>query len=111
MEKLKGFLSVKATADLCGVDPFTVQRWIWAKKLKALRKGRRWLIPASEAKRKFENRKVVMDMPNKRELQNRVEELEEKFAEARGIIDEALGFESDEEAEENESDSDDEDED
>lgn len=92
----RGLFTIREAADVISVDPYSVWRWVRAKRLKAVRKGRRWLIPASEAKRKFENRKVVMNMPTKRELEDRVEELEEKLSEARGIIDEALGLESDE---------------
>ena len=97
--KPRNFLSVKEAADLFAVDPFTVQRWIWTGKLRALRRGRRWLIPANEARRKFESRKEVLSMPTKRELERRVEELEEKLEEARDIIDEALGLESEKDVE------------
>lgn len=91
-EKLRGFFPVKRTADLFGVDPFTVQRWIWAGKIRPLRKGQLWLIPAIEVRRGFESRKEVRSMPTKRELERRIEELEDKLEEARDLIDEALSL-------------------
>jgi transposase len=51
MENVKGFLTVRQAARIAGVDSFTIYRWLWSGKLKALRKKRkegrqgRWIIP------------------------------------------------------------------
>ena len=43
----RGLLKVKSFARLSKQDPFTVYRKLWSGKLKGLRKGGHWLIPAS----------------------------------------------------------------
>ncbi len=55
-KRLSGLLSLQDAADFLNVDCFTVQRWVWAKDLRARRRGRRWLIFASEVKRKMKER-------------------------------------------------------
>ena len=49
MENVKGFLTVRQAARIAGVDSFTIYRWMWSGKLKALRKKgkqkKRWIIP------------------------------------------------------------------
>lgn len=47
-EKMKGLLAVKIAAHVAEVDRFTIYRWLWSGKLKGLRRGRRWVIPAHE---------------------------------------------------------------
>lgn len=55
-KKTSGLLSVKRAADLAEVDPFTIFRWLWSGKLKGLRKGRRWAIPAHALRKLGRNR-------------------------------------------------------
>ena len=45
-QKALGLLSVKQAANLAQVDAFTIFRWLWSGRLKGLRRGRHWAIPA-----------------------------------------------------------------
>jgi excisionase family DNA binding protein len=51
VKKAKGLLTVKEIAHCVGIDPFTVYRKLWRHEIKALKKGRRWLIPAHKIKK------------------------------------------------------------
>jgi hypothetical protein len=72
-----------------------------------MRRGNRWFVTANEVRRKLQKRKVVMNMPTKRELERQIEDMEEKLEAARDLIDEALGLESNEEDDSSETDDDD----
>lgn len=48
MEKMRGLLNVKKFAKAAGEDPFTTYRKLWSGKIKGFKRGRRWLIPASQ---------------------------------------------------------------
>jgi hypothetical protein len=48
MKPQRGLVSVKDFARLRHQDPFTTYRQLWTKKVKGVRRGRRWLIPISQ---------------------------------------------------------------
>jgi len=53
--------SVKELAELLGKDPKTIRRWIHARKLRAMKLGRDWMISRGDLKR-FQNERQNMDI-------------------------------------------------
>ena len=56
LKKVLGLLSVKEAADIAQVDSLTIFRWLWSRKLKGLRRGKRWVIPAHALRKVGKNR-------------------------------------------------------
>ncbi len=89
----RGLLTLPEAAGVLGIDPFTLQRWIWCRKIRALRRRRRWLVPSHVVLAARRRRQEVRNVPTKRELQERVRELEGQLEEIYDRIGEVLDLE------------------
>lgn len=50
-QNTRGLLSPRSAARMLGIEPYSVRRAIKAKRLRAVRRGRRLLIPLHELRR------------------------------------------------------------